>query len=166
MSNSLRFTPYVLVVFFLTLLLGGQFSFPASAQEPTPSDDEVNAIAKQLYCPVCENTPLDVCPTEACRQWRALIRQQLSEGWTEAQIKQYFVENYGARVLAEPPRAGLNWLLYLLPPAIILGGAVVLLRALRAWSRAPRPAPDPGPGPKPAQDEYVARLEEELRKRK
>ena len=33
-----------------------------SAQQPTPSDDEVNAIARQLYCPVCENTPLDVCP--------------------------------------------------------------------------------------------------------
>ena len=25
---------------------------------------------------MCENTPLDVCPTEACRQWRDLIRQQ------------------------------------------------------------------------------------------
>jgi cytochrome c-type biogenesis protein CcmH len=40
------------------------------AQQPTPSDDQVNAIARQLYCPVCENTPLDVCPTTACHQWR------------------------------------------------------------------------------------------------
>ena len=63
----------------------------ALAQAPTPTDDEVNRIAQQLYCPVCENTPLDVCPTEACRQWRDLIRQQLSEGWTEEQIQQYFV---------------------------------------------------------------------------
>ena len=47
---------------------------PAPAQGPTPTDDEVNRIAKQLYCPVCESTPLDVCPTEACRQWRDLIR--------------------------------------------------------------------------------------------
>ena len=37
------------------------------SQGPTPTDDAVNKIAKQLYCPVCENTPLDVCPTEACR---------------------------------------------------------------------------------------------------
>ena len=41
-----------------------------SAQGSTPTDDEVNAIARQLYCPVCENTPLDVCPTDACKEWR------------------------------------------------------------------------------------------------
>src|SRR5512146_1912611 len=104
-------------------LLGAQ-PLRASAQGPTPTDDEVNRIAHQLYCPVCENTPLDVCPTEACRQWRDLIRQQLSEGWSEDQIKQYFVEQYGVRVLSEPPRTGLNWLVYVLPPLAIIAGAV------------------------------------------
>jgi cytochrome c-type biogenesis protein CcmH len=173
MSNRLRITHHVFFTFALVLLLAALSSVPAHAQEPTPSDDEVNAIAKQLYCPVCENTPLDVCPTEACRQWRALIRQQLGDGWTEEQIKLYFVENYGARVLAEPPRSGLNWLVYLLPPAVILTGAVVLLRALQAWTKGSKPGAAREPAAKksaavsqPAQDEYVARLEEELRKRK
>ena len=72
---------FLLITFFLLLL--GFFLVPAvavSAQQPTPSDDEVNAIARQLYCPVCENTPLDVCPTQACAQWRDLIRQMLAEG--------------------------------------------------------------------------------------
>ena len=110
-----------LAALILALTLG-LFAGAAGAQDSTPTDDQVNAIAKHLYCPVCENTPLDVCPTEACRQWRDLIRQQLSDGWTEDQIRAYFVENYGARVLAEPPRQGLNWLVYLLPPVIILAG--------------------------------------------
>jgi cytochrome c-type biogenesis protein CcmH len=149
----------------LALALAASFSVHAIAQDPTPTDDQVNRIAKQLYCPVCENTPLDVCPTEACRQWRELIRQQLGRGWSEDQIKQYFVENYGARVLAEPPRTGLNWLVYLIPPVVILAGALILWRALRAWTRPPAggaAAPD-GAGHR---DEYVARVEEELRKRK
>jgi cytochrome c-type biogenesis protein CcmH len=150
----------------LAFLFAGLFSGIAFAQGPTPTDDEVNAIAKQLYCPVCENTPLDVCPTEACRQWRALIRQQLSEGKTEAQIKQYFVENYGARVLAEPPRTGLNWIVYILPPLIILAGAFILFRSLRAWTRpVAKPAGSKTLDPK-SQDEYILRLEEELKKRK
>ncbi|RME87640.1 MAG: hypothetical protein D6770_08845 [Anaerolineae bacterium] len=136
------------------------------AQAPTPSDDEVNAIARQLYCPVCENTPLDVCPTEACRQWRELIRQKLAEGWTEEQIKQYFVENYGARVLAEPPRQGVFWLAYIVPPIAILAGAFILYRALKAWNRPEAAAPGVGESEAtPVQDEYMARLEEELRKR-
>jgi cytochrome c-type biogenesis protein CcmH len=145
----------------------------ASAQNPTPSDDEVNRIAHQLYCPVCENTPLDVCPTEACRQWRDLIRLQLSQGQTEDQIKQYFVQQYGARVLAEPPRTGLNWLVYILPPAIILAGAIILLRAMQAWNKpsaagakiAPQPGANGSLSEEPKNDEYIKRLEEELKKR-
>ncbi len=149
------------VLILAALLLPARLAF---AQKPTPSDDEVNRIAHQLYCPVCENTPLDVCPTEACRQWRDLIRQQLSQGWSEDRIKQYFVDQYGARVLAEPPRTGLNWLVYVLPPLIILAGAVLLLRAMRSWTK---PAPSGPPVEKEAtpKDEYVARLEEELKKR-
>ena len=156
----------------IAVLLGGllmsQSSRPAVAQSATPSDDQVNQIAHQLYCPVCENTPLDVCPTEACRQWRDLIRQQLSEGWSEARIKQYFVDQYGARVLAEPPRAGLNWLVYVLPPVIILTGAFLLFRALRSWTQPPSSSKAEATGMQAAQqsDEYVARLEDELKKRK
>jgi len=150
----------------LALALAGSFRAQAIAQEPTPSDDDVNRIARQLYCPVCENTPLDVCPTEACRQWRELIRLKLSQGWTEDQIKQYFVENYGARVLAEPPHTGLNWLVYLIPPMIILAGAFILFRTLRAWTKPPAAGPAAGAVKKAPKAEYVARLEEELRRRK
>lgn len=156
---------YGVVAALLASFLIAQLSQPALAQSPTPSDDQVNRIAHQLYCPVCENTPLDVCPTEACRQWRDLIRQQLSEGWSEARIKQYFVDQYGARVLAEPPRAGLNWLVYVLPPAIILAGVILLFRSFRIWTKPSGTSPDSESEPAHPADEYVARLEDELRRR-
>ncbi len=150
-----------------------------SAQQPTPSDDEVNAIARQLYCPVCENTPLDVCPTTACHQWRELIRQMLAEGKSEAEIKQYFVDYYGARVLSEPPRTGINWLVYIVPPMAFLAGVYLLSRGFQIWKRvakervigadhpsSPVAKPEPAKGADfAADDEYVARLEEELKKR-
>lgn len=149
-----------LSILLLALVLAGLWTGVAAAQGSSPTDDQVNAIAKQLFCPVCENTPLDVCPTQACAQWRALIRQMLSEGYTEAEIKQYFVDNYGARVLAEPPRQGVNWLVYLVPPVLILAGVYILVRQMRAMRATNAAQPPAGP---PA-DEYVARLEEELRK--
>jgi len=158
-----RVTSYILL---LTLALAGFLALPVSAQGPTPTDDEVNRIAKQLYCPVCESTPLDVCPTEACRQWRDLIRTMLTEGKSEAEIKQYFVEQYGARVLAEPPN---RLVAYLVPAAAILLGAFFLFRGFQMWmkpSTAKAGAADAEREVKPAQDPYVARLEEELRKRK
>jgi cytochrome c-type biogenesis protein CcmH len=143
----------------------------AQQLQPTPSDDQVNAIARQLYCPVCENTPLDVCPTIACAQWRELIRQELSAGWTEQAIKDYFVQRYGARVLGSPPPKGLNLLVYIIPPLAFLAGVYVLFRAYRTWKR-PTPQVETAPstqgppaGKDASQDEYYRRLEEEIRKR-
>jgi cytochrome c-type biogenesis protein CcmH len=117
----------VLVILCLSILSS---NVTAQSGNP-PSDDEINAIAKELYCPVCENTPLDVCPTAACAQWRELIKEKLVAGWSKDQIKQYFVDQYGDRVLAEPPRRGLNWLVYVLPPLFFLGGIVIVYRNLR-----------------------------------
>lgn len=153
----------------VTLILMGFFAKSVSAQtgtQPLPSDDQVNAVAKQLYCPVCENIPLDVCPTQACSQWRELIREKIASGWSDDQIKMYFVDQYGDRVLATPPARGLNWLVYLIPPLAILTGGFILFRAFQAWKQPVlrNLATDTG-SPESPPDDYVARLEEELKKR-
>lgn len=162
----------IILIFGLALPVAVSLTSLAAAQSETPqpggaiSDDQVNAIAKEMFCPVCENTPLDVCPTQACIEWRELIREMLAEGKTETEIKAYFVSRFGDRVLAEPPRTGMNWLIYILPPIIMLAGAALLFGVFRGY-RKPAPQPAIGgsaSGEVKAQDEYVQRLEEELRK--
>jgi len=141
----------------------------AAAQESAPTlpgitDDQVNAIARQMYCPVCENTPLDVCPTQACAEWRELIRDELSQGWSEQQIKDYFVQRFGARVLATPPATGLNWLVYVVPPIAFLAGAWLLYRAFQSFRK---PVTQTASGVEPqtiSDDPYIEQIEEELRK--
>lgn len=157
-----RWLSIALIVLGLAVNWIGQ----ASAQEPAViSDDEVNAIARELYCPVCENIPLDVCGTQACAQWRELIRTKLGEGWSESQIKDYFAEQYGERVLAAPPPRGLNWLIYLVPPIAFLLGVVILVMALRRWkTAAPSAAVSAADAKSQVDDDYVRRLEEELKK--
>ena len=139
-----------------------------STPAATPSDNQVNQVASQLYCPVCENIPLDVCPTQACAQWRDLIRQKLASGWSADQIKQYFAAQYGDRVLAEPPNQGpnrwVNLMFYVLIGVSILGGVFVLVRVLAAMRR-PRAA-GPAKTPPAAGGSYVDRVEEDLRRLK
>lgn len=152
---------YALTFIFLFSLV---FTGAALAQDITPTDDEVNAIAHKLYCPVCESTPLDVCPTDACKDWREQIRSMLADGKTETEILIYFEEQYGARVLAEPPKKGFYWLIYLLPPAIILAGAVILFRSMKEWTKKPEATQSNAASP--AKDDYIARMEEEVKKQK
>jgi cytochrome c-type biogenesis protein CcmH len=163
-ASRTRITNYnLLLALFLALAINFAPNFTALAQDPTPSDDEVNRIAKQLYCPVCENTPLDHCGTEACRQWRELIRDMLAEGKSEAEIKRYFVDRFGAQVLDEPPN---RLAAYLVPAIAILLGAVFLLRGFQMWMKPS--ITEAGAGESEAeplsQADYIAKMEEELKK--
>lgn len=148
---------------FVFLLAGAAFAQEVEPVEVT--DDQINAVAKQLYCPVCENIPLDVCPTQACAQWRALIGEKLAAGWTEDQIKEYFVDQYGDRVLGTPPARGLNWSVYIIPPVAFILGAFILYRAMKGWRQSAPANSNTEPLSELPGDEYVARLEDELRRR-
>ena len=135
---------------------------PARAQGPN-LDDETNRIAKTLYCPVCPNTPLDVCSTQACAQWRALIKDKLQQGQTEQQIRDYFVAQYGEVVLGAPPAQGFNWLAYILPAIGILLGAAIAWITVRQWivrrglgETAPAETPN-------IPKEYADRIEKDLK---
>jgi cytochrome c-type biogenesis protein CcmH len=113
------------------------------AQEPTPiPDDLVNQVAKDMYCPVCENVPLDVCPTKACAQWRELIREKLALGWSKDQIETFFADQYGEKVLAVPPAAGLNWAIYVIPPLFLILGLILVLRFFRKSKTPPHMLPE------------------------
>ena len=145
----------------MVLLLALIGASPVFAEQPTPPPDDVNRIARQLYCPVCENTPLDVCPTTACAQWRALIGEKLTAGWTDDQIKQYFVQQYGARVLAEPPVP----LIYIVPPILLLIGVYILFRAFKSMRKPAAASAEASALPPETDDPYLRRVEEEIKKR-
>ncbi len=157
------------IALLLFILLAGFFVAPkASAQQGYPTADDVNRIAKQLYCPVCPNTPLDVCETKACQDWRAQIKDELAAGWTDDQIIDYFVQQYGERVLAEPRRSGFTSFVWVLPVLLVAIGLVIVAQVLRGW-KAKRAAPAlmAGVGAAPPDDippEVLKHLEEELRK--
>jgi cytochrome c-type biogenesis protein CcmH len=158
-----------LFVFVLSLMAG-----TALAQEPDPvqpptgdevTDDEVNTIAKQLYCPVCENVPLDVCGTKACADWRDEIRLMLNEGRSEGEIMTYFADRYGRRVLATPQIRGIDVVVWAAPILGVIAGIGVLIASLRRMAPetltgtlAPEAAVSYG-GLDPA---YVRRVEDEL----
>ncbi len=73
-----------------------------AAQDTTVTVDDVNAIADKMYCPVCENIPLDDCGTAACNDWREEIRLFLEQGMTEDEIVNNFIDRFGDQVVGTP----------------------------------------------------------------
>ena len=110
-------------------------------------DDQALAIANELQCPVCENVTVAYSTSTLAGQMRQVIRDKLAQGQTHDQIIQYFVDRYGEAILTQPPKHGLNLLVWVLPAAGILAGLAVLGTAL--WARRPAPIP-PAPAPEQA----------------
>lgn len=135
------------------------------------TDDEVNAVSKKLYCPVCENITLDTCGTLACAQWREEVRILLSEGKTPEQVIENFVARFGDRVVGTPVDPTLRALSlvtpWLLSALVLLATGAVLLR----WRKARATAVPSAPVSKAAAsvrtfEEYRARIEADLAARR
>jgi cytochrome c-type biogenesis protein CcmH len=134
---------------------------PYSFAQTEPSADQVNEIAKHLFCPTCQNVPLDQCGTNVCEQWRATIADLLQQGYTSAQIEQYFAERYGNQVLAAPPSSGWGGVLWALPALVLLAALLGYIRYFtqrRFTSNAQTSSPSD-----PALSPFIAQLEAELR---
>ncbi len=107
--------------------------------------DDVNAIAKKLYCPVCENIPLDTCGTAACDDWRNEIRLQLESGMSEPDVIADFVRRFGDRVVGTPQDPALAVLSLATPwlviGAALIGGMLFLVRHRRKQADLPVTSP-------------------------
>ncbi len=150
-----------IVLFASLMILTAAPSIAPTRPSPANLDDATMRVASQLYCPVCPNTPLDVCDTPACQQWRGVIRDKLAAGQTPDQIKQYFVAEYGQRVLGAPQPEGFNLGIYIIPAVAVILGAGVILFVARRWQRE-RVAAAAEIGADGASDEYRERVEREL----
>jgi cytochrome c-type biogenesis protein CcmH len=158
----------VALILLAVLLLGVYLFFAAipvaAAQGDVPvapvTDDEVNDIAKKLYCPVCENITLDTCGTAACADWRYEIRLQLEAGKTEKDIIEDFVLRFGDRVVGTPLDPLLR-ILSLVTPWLLIG--VGLFAGGRFFmTRRHMPLPAETVEEAPARDIYQELLEKDL----
>ena len=94
------------------------------------------ALATSLRCMVCQNQTLAESNAPLALDMRRQIHEQLAAGRSEAQIRDYFEERYGAFVRYDPPFRPSTWLLWLGPFALLLLGLAVLARIVRRRQRA------------------------------
>ena len=139
-----------------------------AAAPSTVSADQIDAVAKQLWCPLCSGVRLDACELKACSQMKEVIGEKLAQGVDVQTIKNYFVAQYGPQVLGEPPMEGFNWLAWVLPVVALIGGGIFVYSRTRKMVRtAPAEVAAQGAGA-PGQevtsaDEYARKLDEELK---
>jgi cytochrome c-type biogenesis protein CcmH len=120
---------------------------------------QVRAIAWQLRCPVCQGLSVGDSPSELANEMRALVREQLQQGKTSAEVLDYFVQRYGEWILLAPPKHGFNLVIWVLPFVLLPIGAVAVYVGARRWVRGSAAAASPS---RELDSAYAERLQREL----
>jgi cytochrome c-type biogenesis protein CcmH len=124
----------------LALLLSGT----ALAVEPSEMlkdpalEARARAISRELRCLVCQNQSIDDSNADLAHDLRMIVRERLSAGDSDAQVKAYLVARYGDFVLLDPPFEARTLILWLGPAVLLLLGAGGIYAALHP--RRPRAA--------------------------
>ena len=133
-SKNLSFMPVCAFCLFVAVAL---LFWPEVAQGQAADEDlerEAQAIDKMIMCPVCPAETIDQAQVEISFQMRAVIREMLAEGRSRQEILDYFVDRYGADILAAPPKSGANLVAWILPVAGVVAGVAVLFLIVRSMT--------------------------------
>ncbi|HEX2168437.1 MAG TPA: cytochrome c-type biogenesis protein [Longimicrobiales bacterium] len=137
----------------LVLMLVASTAAPTEAQVAAPGaatpqptvgggetqlDRQVEEVSSELRCVVCQGLSIQDSPSTLAQEMRGVVRDQLAAGRTPEQVKAYFVDRYGEWVLLRPKASGVNLMVYLLPIAVIVGGAAFIFMKARTWTRDAR----------------------------
>ena len=118
-------------------VLGDPKGQPLTGELLSAKDREVSS---QLRCPVCQGLSIGDSPSSMAAKMRGEVNDLLAAGYTEGQVLSYFERSYGQLVRLEPSFAGVNWLVWLGPLAVLLLGAFMIWRAMSRNSSTPVPA--------------------------
>jgi len=94
-------------------------------------DPRAIELFKEVRCLVCQGQTIHESNAELAEDIKNLIREKISQGETDRQIKEYLVEKYGDWILMTPPFNSLTYVLWSFPFLIMIIGAFAIYRQKR-----------------------------------
>jgi cytochrome c-type biogenesis protein CcmH/NrfF len=124
------------------------------------ADVNFSSAVMQFMCTTCHE-PLNQVNSPQAISEKQTLEGLIRRGLTLDQIKRGMEAQYGPQVLAQPPASGFNLTVYVLPPAIFLGGLALLAYTLPKWRERSRRTPPLAAGA-PLSSDDSRRLDAEL----
>ena len=124
-------------------------------------EQRTNEVAALLRCPVCQGLSVADSPSTVAQDMKQQVRELLARGYTQEQILAYFEASYGQFVLQKPKFSGVASLVWLLPIAALLFGAIVVFAKAKKLEQGPESKAEPEAAP---EDPYIARVRELVEK--
>lgn len=129
-----RWGPWVLLAVVAVAVL----SIAAFGTRSAPTaQDRVSSISRTVKCPVCAGESVAESNAPASQEIRRQIAEQVQQGQTDEQIREYYAAKYGEAILLTPSASGVNALVWILPVVALAIGIAVLVIVFRRWNAIP-----------------------------
>lgn len=110
---------------------------PVGAQQLS---DRAKQIGGKFMCMCGCSQVLTECNHVGCSTSAAMLKElnkSLSRGDSEDAITQMFVQEFGTKVYAEPPKSGFSLVAWILPSVYLFVGAGVVIFVIARWRKRP-----------------------------
>jgi cytochrome c-type biogenesis protein CcmH len=120
-------------------------SAPAWALDPNEMladpalEKRARALDHELRCVVCQSESVASSNANWAEDARRMVRELVSDGASDEEVVDFFVERYGEFVLMTPRTGGSNWLLWAAGPMMLLLAALTGFFYLRRRSTVAAP---------------------------
>jgi cytochrome c-type biogenesis protein CcmH len=108
------------------LAAGTAFAIDPERLPDPVQQQRYDALIHELRCLQCQGETIADTPAQFAVDIRRQVREQISDGRSDTEVKQYLVDRYGEIILLKPRSA---WL-WIAPLVFLLGGALVAWRVL------------------------------------
>lgn len=126
---------------WLSIMLAAAMA-PAALGDPS-QEARALALEREIRCVQCENEPIAQSTADIAADMRALVRERIAAGDSDAEIRSFFRARYGDFVLFRPPLDGRTALLWLTPLLLTGAGGWAVLK-MRAGQPAEAEGPEEG----------------------
>jgi cytochrome c-type biogenesis protein CcmH len=104
---------------------------PEEVLKDPVAESRARKLSTELRCLVCQNESIDDSSAPLAKDLRLLVRERITAGDSDAQVKSFLVQRYGEFVLLKPPFSARTALLWSAPFLAVGLGGLMLWRLSR-----------------------------------
>ena len=130
MSDRIKtFIAVAISLVALGIIVAGLASGPTV--EPS-AEDRIAALSASIKCPFCNGESLADSGSGVAADYRSLIAERVAAGYSDAEIRQEFADNFGDSFILDTSTTRWSILLWIAPVVVLVAGVGVIVAMRRA----------------------------------
>ena len=114
-----------IIIFYFIIFLNLSSSYAAQ------KNIDQNQIYKNLRCLVCQGQSISDSNSDFAQTIKLVVKDLIKQGKSEKQIYTFMADKYGDWIVYKPQLNKQNFILWVLPYVILLGGGLVIFSIIR-----------------------------------